>query len=62
MCNLSEKNIADRSFFQMWFYSLNSNFIKSCRGGDNQKFFDLPREDSATSLKDSYLESNFIVT
>ena len=61
MFNLSEEKHRWSTYFQMWFYSLYSTFIKSCRRGDNQKFFDLPKEDSATSLKDSYLESNFIV-
>ena len=39
-----------------------STFVKSRKWRKFSPFFDVPREDSAISLKDSYLELDFNVT
>ena len=62
MFNLSQKHIVDRPILKCDYIRYTPPSLNLVNGENNQIFIDIPREDSAISLKDSYLELDFNVT
>ena len=62
MFNLSQKYAVDRPILKCDFTRYTPPSLNIVNGENNQIFVDVPREDSASSLKDSYLEIDFNVT
>ena len=62
MFNLSHKNVFDRPVLKCDLIRYTPPWLNLVNGENNQIFIDIPRDDSAISLKDSYLELNFSVT
>ena len=61
MFNLSQKNVVDRPILNCEYIRYTPPSLNLVNGENNQIFIDIPREDCAISLKDSYLELDFIV-
>ena len=59
---LSQNYAIDRPLFKWDYIGYTPLSLTLVRGEINQVFIDIPREDSASSLKDSYLDSDFNVT
>ena len=62
MFNLSQKFAVDRLILKSDYIRYKPPSLNLVKGENNQIFIDIPREDSAISLKDSYLELDFNVT
>ena len=62
MFNLSQKHAVDRPILKCDYIRYTPPSSKLVNGEKNQMFVDIPREDSALSLRDSYLELDFNVT
>ena len=62
MFNLSQKHVVDRHILKCDYIRYTPPSLNLVIGENNQIFVDIPREDSAISLKDSYLELDFSVT
>ena len=62
MLNLSQKYTVVRLFLKCDFIRYTSPSLKLTNGEIHQVSIDTPREDCAISLKDSFLELDFIVT
>ena len=62
MLNLSQKLAVDRPILECDYIRYIPPSLNLLNGENNQFFIDIPREDSAFSLKDSYLELDFNVT
>ena len=61
MFNLSQKHVVDRPILKCDYIRYTPASLKIVNGENNQIFIDVPRVDSAISLKDSYLELDFNV-
>ena len=59
---LSQNNVFDRPILNWDYIRYTPPSLNLVNGENNQIFIDIPREDRAISLKDSYLELNFNVT
>ena len=59
---LSQKLAVDRPILKCDCIRYTPASLNLMNGENNQAFIDIPREDSAISLKDSYLALDFIVT
>ena len=62
MFKLSQKHIVDRPILICDFIRYTPPSLNLVKGENNQIFNDIPRQDTAISLKDSYLELDFNVT
>ena len=62
MFDLSLKDAVDRPIIKCDYVRYTPHSLSLVNGENNQIFIDIPREDSAISLKDSYLELAFNVT
>ena len=62
MFNLSQKDAVDETLFKCDYIRYTPPSLNLVNGENNQLFIDFPTEDSAISLKDSYLEKDFSVT
>ena len=62
MFNLPHKFAFDRPIFKSDYITSTPPSLNVVNAENNQVFIDKPREDSAISLKDSYLELDFSVT
>ena len=62
MFNLSRKFAVDRPILKCDFIRYTPPPINLVKGDNSHFFIDIPREDSAISLRDSYLELVFNVT
>ena len=62
MFNLSKKNAVDRTILKCDFITYTPPSLNLVNGKNNQTFDDIPREEKAFSLKDTYLELDFNVT
>ena len=62
MFNLSQKHAVDRPILKCDFNKYTPHSINLVKGENNQVLFDVPREDSAVLLEDSYLKSDYNVT
>ena len=61
MFNISHKYAVDRPILKREYIRYTPPSLNLVIGGINQNFIDIPREDSAISLKDSYIELDFNV-
>ena len=59
---MSQKSVVNRPVVKCDYIKYEPPSLYLVNGGNNQIFIDIPREDSAISLKDSYLELDFSVT
>ena len=55
MFNLSQKHAVDRPILKCDYIRYTPPSLKLVNGEKNQIFVDIPREDNAISLRDSYL-------
>ena len=62
MFKFSKKHAIDRPFLKCDCIRYTQPSLNLLNGKSNQTFIDLPREDCAISLKDSYLELDFNAT
>ena len=62
MFNLSHKYAIDRPFIKFDYIRYTPPPLNLVNGENNQIVIDIPRQDTALSLKDSYLEFDFSVT
>ena len=62
MFNLSQKYAVDRPILKYDYIRYNPLSLNLVNAENNQIFIDMPREDSAITFKDSYLEIDFSVT
>ena len=62
MFNLSQKYAVGRSILKFDYIRYTPPSLTLVNGKNNQVLIDIPREDSAISLKDSYVEIDFSVT
>ena len=62
MLNLSQKYAVDRPILKCDYIRYTPPSLNLVNGENNQIFIDIPREDSAISLKDGYLDLNLNVT
>ena len=62
MFNLSQKHADDRPIQKCDYIRYTPHSLNLVNGENNQIFIDIPQEDSAILLKDSYLELDFNVT
>ena len=56
MFNFSQKCTVDRHILIYYYNKYTPLSLNLVNGENHQVFSDIPREDSATSLKDSYIE------
>ena len=61
MFNLSQENSVDRPILKCDYFRYTPPSLNLVNGEIIQFFIDIPTEDSASSMKDSYIELNFIV-
>ena len=59
--NLSQKHAVDRTILKCDYNRYTAPSLSLVNGENNQIFIDIPRDDSAISLKDSYLDLDFNV-
>ena len=62
MFNLSQKPVVNRPVLKCDYIRFTPASLNLVNGENNQFVFDIPRKDSAISLKDSYFELDFNIT
>ena len=62
MFNLSRKHAVDKPILKCDYIRYTPPSLNLVNGENNQIFIEVPRKDSAISLKDSYIELEFSVT